>query len=564
MKSYRCPEIAQLAHELTMSPVRHRFRQVAGVARVAELVEPENDYPYSFVCFHVTGYRPRRNNGDDVVLSGKAILSDLVQLMDALTAKSPLQARSASGGLYDAEALSKRFSVSKKTISRWRLRGLAGCTFSFGDDKDRLAFSARSVELFVSRNLELVRRGASFQLMNRAEKARIVVRARELVASERCTLHAATMRLAEETGRAIETIRYTLRRFDRENPEHALFDRCEQAQEIDEKTVIFQAYTSGDSIDALSSRFGKRPAEIRRILTLARATELAEGPISYIYNELFDAPGAEKAIFAEPVAACGDDEPDDMKVTRIPDAVPPYLRDLYRTSLLSREEEASLFRQMNYLLHQAEMARKRLAGDVERVGPDKIAEIDALIQQAGEIKNRIIQSNLRLVVSIAKRHIHGRASSNLFELVSDGNIALMRAAEKFDFARGFRFSTYASWAITRHFARTIPEELQRQDRFQTGCEELFTITGDQRGVEEAETSVAQARDAIAGVLTSLDTRERVIVQRHFGLTSGKTQTLDEIGRQLGISKERVRQIERRALGKMRSAMGERGAELLAG
>ena len=72
------------------------------------------------------------------------------------------------------------------------------------------------------------------------------------------------------------------------------------------------------------------------------------------------------------------------------------------------------------------------------------------------------------------------------------------------------------------------------------------------------------RDAIAGVLKSLDPRERVIVQGHFGLSSGRTQTLDEIGRQLGISKERVRQIEQRALRKMRSAMGERGAELLAG
>ena len=74
----------------------------------------------------------------------------------------------------------------------------------------------------------------------------------------------------------------------------------------------------------------------------------------------------------------------------------------------------------------------------------------------------------------------------------------------------------------------------------------------------------QARDAIAGVLKSLDTRERAIVQGHFGLSCGRTQTLDEIGRQLGISKERVRQIEQRALRKMRSAMGERGAELLAG
>lgn len=565
MKAFRCPEIAQLAHELSLSPVRQRVRQVAGASRAMSLIDATQEYPYSFVCFQVTGYRPRRT--EDTMLSGKAVLSDLSQLTEGLTASSPLPATTADRRVYDGDALARRFKVSKKTISRWRARGLAGCWYMFEDGKARMAFTDRSVQVFVAANRDLVRRGASFQLMSTDEKARIIARARELVATGHESLHAVTLRLAEETGRAVETLRYTLRRFDREHFEQALFDRAERAQPIDEQTVIREAHAAGDSIGTLASRFGKRQAEIRRILTVGRAAELADKPIPYIYNESFDAVDAEPCILTE-AASHGDaaPEPQDVKLDRVPASVPAYLRDLYRTSLLSREDESRLFRRMNFLLHMAELRRQPLASNIDDATAGDIAEIDRLLEQAGETKNQIIQSNLRLVVSIAKRHLNGRRAANLFELVSDGNIALMRAVEKFDYARGFRFSTYASWAITRHYARTIPEELQHGDRYQTGHDEVLSFTGDRRIDEQTkEAGASDVREAVAGVLKSLDARERAIVQRHYGLANnGDRLTLDEIGREFGISKERVRQIEQRALRKLRSALGERGAELLAG
>ena len=101
-----------------------------------------------------------------------------------------------------------------------------------------------------------------------------------------------------------------------------------------------------------------------------------------------------------------------------------------------------------------------------------------LQEEALDVKNQIIRSNLRLVVSIAKRHVG--PSNNFFELVSDGNMSLIRAVEKFDFSRGNKFSTYASWAIMKNFARTIPEENYRRDRFVTGHEEMFEAAADNR------------------------------------------------------------------------------------
>ena len=105
-------------------------------------------------------------------------------------------------------------------------------------------------------------------------------------------------------------------------------------------------------------------------------------------------------------------------------------------------------------------------------------EIEALCQDAVATKNQIIRANLRLVVSIAKRHVG--PAENFFELVSDGNVSLMRAAEKFDFSRGNKFSTYATWAIMKNYARTIPDEHRYRDRFRTSQAEDFTSTEDDR------------------------------------------------------------------------------------
>ncbi len=98
-------------------------------------------------------------------------------------------------------------------------------------------------------------------------------------------------------------------------------------------------------------------------------------------------------------------------------------------------------------------------------------EIESLYEKSVEVKNQIVQSNLRLVVSIAKRHVNG--TDDFFGLISDGNISLIRAVEKFDYSRRTKFSTYATWAIMKNFARTIPDEFKHRDRFRTAGDDAF-------------------------------------------------------------------------------------------
>ena len=158
-----------------------------------------------------------------------------------------------------------------------------------------------------------------------------------------------------------------------------------------------------------------------------------------------------------------------------------------------------------------------------------MARIERLYDEAVEVKNRIIRSNLRLVVSIAKRHV--QPTIGLFELISDGNMSLIRAVEKFDFARGYKFSTYASWAIMKNFARTIPNAHLQGDRFRTGHQELFVATQDGRTDQsEQESDQFRREAAVARIL-------RQYGLPHFGQsTHRQLQTLPVAGVVIGITR----------------------------
>jgi RNA polymerase primary sigma factor/RNA polymerase sigma factor len=214
---------------------------------------------------------------------------------------------------------------------------------------------------------------------------------------------------------------------------------------------------------------------------------------------------------------------------------------------------------MNYLKYKAARLREQL--DLARPKTGLMDQIERLYDLAVATKNEVISANLRLVVSIAKRHVG--PMENFFELVSDGNISLIRAVEKFDFARGNKFSTYASWAIMKNFARTIPDEHRLRDRFRTSHAEMFTATEDSRTDQfEQESAQLQRETQVEKILERLDEREQKIIINRFGLNRGREPlTLKEVGAELGVTKERIRQIEARALSKLRKAVQEEKIEI---
>jgi RNA polymerase primary sigma factor len=202
---------------------------------------------------------------------------------------------------------------------------------------------------------------------------------------------------------------------------------------------------------------------------------------------------------------------------------------------------------MNCLMFLAERARARL--DPARAEPRDLEEFARLREQAMAVRGQIIRANLRLVISFAKQHLG--PDDDIFELISDGNVALIRAVDLFDYTRGNKFSTYASWAIINGFRRRKREKNYRV-RFVTGHEERLLSTADTRADEhDQEQAHRQRQRKVERLLGRLDDRERRILASHYGIGGGDEKSLRQIGKELGISQERVRQIVTRAQDELR-------------
>ncbi|WP_298817684.1 sigma-70 family RNA polymerase sigma factor [Chloroflexus sp.] len=300
--------------------------------------------------------------------------------------------------------------------------------------------------------------------------------------------------------------------------------------------------------------------------------------------------------------------PDLSEVERVEpalDAVQHYLQEIGRVSLLTAAEEVELAER----IERGNAAEERLATETN-LTPRERCELLKAVQQGEEARRHLIQANLRLVVSIAKKYV-GRGLS-LLDLIQEGNIGLMRAVEKFDYHKGNRFSTYATWwirqAVTRaiaeqgrtirlpvHMSESVGQVKRIADRLaqslerQPTAEEIAMALGQpveriQRVLEAArrpvslETPVGDEgehtlgdfltdddlptpgeiaaqkllRRDLSAALDQLNDRERRIIDLRYGLIDGRRRTLEEVGRVLGMTRERARQIEAEALRRLRS------------
>ena len=318
---------------------------------------------------------------------------------------------------------------------------------------------------------------------------------------------------------------------------------------------IFERRSNGETLAQLAQRFHSNRGRISRIFAKQLLKRVQQLELDYIPNERF---GRTSAAQQRQILSPVPENHQPAKRVPRPTGLPPYLASMYETPLLTREQEQHLFRKMNYLKHKASELRKRL--DLRRPRLTMMELIERYAKDAAAIKNDIVRANLRLVVSIAKRYASG--PGHLFELISDGNMSLIRAVEKFDFARGFRFSTYATWAIIKNFARTIPSELRQQARFHTGGDErLLGIEDIRPDSARRESAQSERKMEVSRILDHLDERERQIIQHRFGLDRTRNaMTLKEVGRVMGVTKERIRQLEARAMAKLRDAVGEERVE----
>jgi RNA polymerase primary sigma factor len=308
-------------------------------------------------------------------------------------------------------------------------------------------------------------------------------------------------------------------------------------------------------------------------------------------------------IAQEDLAVTPEPAPAAQETDQVGDALPLYLQEIGRVALLTGPQEVELAKAME----TGKLAQERLQQG--QLTPDDLERLAEDVAGGDLARRKLIEANLRLVVSVARRYMN--RGLPLADLIQEGNIGLLRAVEKFDYTRGFKFSTYATWwirqAVTRaisdhartiripvHMVETInrlsrtmsqlQQELGREPTVQeisTAMEltaervreissilpqpiSLDTPVGDDQdtllgdfvedpNAQSLEESGARAvlREQVAEVLESLSPRERRVLDLRYGLDNGRQHTLDEIGLELGVTRERIRQIEAKALRKLR-------------
>ncbi len=545
-QEYKNPVLRWLSDRQRQQTSREAMlTQIEVAERLIASLEAERTYPAAEVVSQIAG-EPLPEAGNRKI-SGQELLHDLRLFVEDISDAAELRADAMGEQVFTVDQLAKQFNVSTKTISRWRTLGLVSRRLVF-DGRKRVGFLRSSVDQFVKRNADRVERGARFSQLTDEQREEFIDRAKQMAHAGGGQAEIARQ-LAQRAGRSIETIRAALRQHDENHPEAAIFPAGSGPLTDLQKTNIFRAYRRGTTVDKLCRDYHRTKTTVYRVISEMRAQRIAEFPLDFMDNPRFARKGADKA--------CLGPMPENEAATRKPrrpSGLPPYLASLYEIPLLTREQEQHLFRKYNYLKFKAAKLRNQL--DFEQPKATLMDQIEEAYQQAVEIKNQITRCNLRLVVSIAKRHV--KPDQNFFELVSDGNVSLLRAIEKFDFARGNKFSTYGSWAIMKNFARTIPGEYRQRDRFRTSHDELFAATQEKRANPTVEESMQQDRiSKINRVLKRLDDRERQIIVGRFGLDhSREPRTLKEVGTELGVTKERIRQIEARALTKLRLAAQE--------
>jgi RNA polymerase primary sigma factor len=277
--------------------------------------------------------------------------------------------------------------------------------------------------------------------------------------------------------------------------------------------------------------------------------------IDFITNPLFTERRAETLILGDSLLGTGLPE-QPAKATRVPD-LPTHLARLCETRLLRPEEESVLFQRMNYLRFRAAQYQSRL--HPERSTAFCLARVGALLAAADWYRDQIVQSNMRLVISIVKKFVN---SCNAFDdLLSDGIVALMRAVDKFDYDRGFRFSTYATQVVRRNAYRTVV--LRQKERAKVNCslqEAGVDVSDEARISSMTEQRWHTLRARLTLMLDHLDRREKLIIRARFSLGGHRrVQTLQKLAERLGVSKERVRQLEKRAMDKLRDMALDCGA-----
>lgn len=547
MARYRLDIIADLARQMAFTPSEARAAQLTSAESLLHDLDPAKAYPYDFVLFRITGYHPKSAATGDL-LTGLALQHDLGLLIEKVSDSLSLPTTAVAEPVLSIDDVTERFNVTSKTIQRWRRKGLPARRFLFPDGKRRVGFLLSSVERFVAAHTQQVVEASNFSQVDDAERAGILRRARRLATQCGCCQNEIARRIGAHYRRSPLTVLHTIRKHDTEHPGAAIFPLAATPVSDEQRGSIIRWNRRGISLKRIARKLCRPTTAVYRVIVEERLARLNRKTIKFIDDAIYHQPDAEGVI--EAIVAPGALPPSPTPAdTRPPRDLPPYLQGLYRTPLLTPSQERGLFLKLNFRKYQFVTARRAVEEQSARARD--LTHLESLLTRVTETKNEILRANLRLVVSVARKHL--RPGLSLMELVSDGNLTLMRAVDSFDTHKGNRFSTYATFALMKGFARSVPAMQVDARRSTAGADaQRLLELADSRLPESARQLVA--RDQLATLTARLTERERTILLSHYGLTrDGAESTYDQLAARLNLSAHRIRQIEQQAIAKLREA-----------
>jgi RNA polymerase sigma factor (sigma-70 family) len=550
--------------QLWFAPQKQRRKQLDAAEKLFEVVDKNKEYPFEFVCFRITGYHPKSEAARQLI-KGDELAEDLQIFISKLSGQLAETTVEQGEKVYTIEELAKVFDISTKTIQRWRKQGLIARKFVFDDGKKRLGFLQSTVDKFERENPDLTAKAKTFERLTNSQKQQIVRQAAKLAAATRLSRHQIISRIAANLGKAHETVRYTLLNYEESHPDRSIFTEPSGVINPAQAAEIYKLYKQGSGIGELMARFNRSKSSIYRIINTRRAKALLAKRIEFVASDDFLKDNAGEEILAKPIDIQKRTSSRIIRPFELfgENLLPEYLQILKDAPVLNRECEIELFRRYNYLKYLAYI--KRISIKPNYVTSARLKEVENYLAQAEDIRRTIIEANLRLVVSIASKHT--RTGVSFAELVSKGNFALINAVEEFDYIKGFRFGRVASLNIVKEYAKVSGKDTE------PGRKRAASLADIQRDLRTKEAvdfaAFERARQSLTQVIKSeLTEREQHIILNRFGPIGlpikKKTKTLKQIGEELGLSRERVRQIELTALQKLRQSLSSEEFELLTG
>lgn len=541
--SFKTSAVRELFRNLRYAPAETRRRQMDAAEELVSAIDPSLAYPEDFITFRITGYRPDSPSEPHLV-PGDAVRGDLGRFVQLLSAALELTPERDGVRAIPLDEVAQRLGVSTKTIQRYRQQGLVCHHVKFDGQGSALACYEDALARFTAPRQDRIDRAAAFSRLDAQHESAIIDAARAMHAESNCSLNEAALQLAKQYGRAHETIRGLLRRYDQRAPkpifnEHgAITDR--------DKRLIARALRFGVDAAALARRFGRTGETIARLGNRERAAMLATLELTWVDLPTFALPEADDIVLSARVLREGLDP----GPWRMP-ALALLERAKRGSDAADGETIDALIAGLHFLTRRAGRGIESLG---ERPGESELDRIETDLRWVAAIRHRLVTAALPTALRRIEQHL-GRALTDrtpeaIRSLLVLAVGEMLETAVRVDPSRGQNFDRLVALAMDRALAKSgLPRGAELAG---VRHREDFPIPNLFAPLEPWRAMIGPRAD-LRAVVSALNDEERAIIETRWGWSGARPHTLRETAALLKMSERAVRKGEGIALRTLRAA-----------